>query len=152
MWDLFPDQGLNPCPLYWKGRVLTAGQPGKSLLLFSHHVMSYSLRPHGLQYARPSCLTISWSLPKFMFIPSVMPASHLILWYPLLLQPPIFPSIRDFSSESSVLIRCPKYWSFSFSISPFSEYSGLISLKIDWFDLFAVQRTFKSLKEPFILK
>ena len=76
-------------------------------------------------------LTIFQSLPEFMFIASVMPFSHLILWHPLLL-PSIFPSIRDFSNEFSVCIRWPKYWSFSFSINPSSEYSGLISLKIDW--------------------
>ena len=87
--------------------------------------------------------TISWNLPKFMFIASVMPSSHLILWHPLFLLPSIFPSIRDFFSESSVHIRWPKYWSFS--ISPSSEYSGLISLKIDWFDLLAIQGTVRSL-------
>ena len=90
-------------------------------------------------------LTISRSLPKFMFIALVMPPSHLILWHPLLLLPSIFPSIRDFSSESSVYITWPKYWSFSFSISPSSEYSGLISFKIDWFDLLTIQGTLKSL-------
>ena len=90
-------------------------------------------------------LTISWSLPKFMFIPSAIPSSHLILWCPFLLLTSIFPSIRDFSNELSVCIRWLKYWSFSFSISPFCEYSGLISLKIDWFDLLAVQGTFRSL-------
>ena len=77
-------------------------------------------------------LTISQSLPEFMFIALVMPSSHLILWWPLLLLPLIFPGIRDFSNKSSVWIRWPKYWNFSFSISPSSEYSGLISLKIDW--------------------
>ena len=87
-------------------------------------------------------LTISQSLPKFMFIASVM-SSHLILWRPLFLLPSIFPSTGDFSSESAVCIRWPKYWSFS--ISPSSEYSGLISLKIEWFDLLAVQGTFRSL-------
>ena len=71
--------------------------------------------------------------------------SHLILWHPLLLLSSIFPSIRDFSSELSVCIRWPKYWTFSFSISPFSEYSGLITLKIAWFNLLAVQGTFRSL-------
>ena len=86
-------------------------------------------------------LTISRSLPKFMFIASVMPSSHLILWCPLLLLPSIFPSIRNFSSESAVRIRRPKYY----SISPSKEYSGLISLKIDWFDLLAVQGTLRSL-------
>ena len=78
--------------------------------------------------------TISQSLPKFMYIALVMPYIHLILWCPLLLLPSIVPSIRDFSSELSVCIRWPKYWSFSFSISP-SEYSGLISCKIDWLSL-----------------
>ena len=90
-------------------------------------------------------LTISQSLSKFMTIASVMPSSHLILWYPLLLLSSIFSSIRDFSYESAVHIKWPEYWSFSFSISPSDEYSGLISLKIDWFDLFAFQGTFKSL-------
>ena len=82
-------------------------------------------------------LTISWNLPKFMFIALVMPSSFLILWSPLLLLPSIFPRIRNFSNELSVCIRWPKYWSFRFSISPSSEYSGLISLKIDWFGLLA---------------
>ena len=95
-------------------------------------------------------LTISRSLPKFMFIALVMPPSHLILWHPLLLLPSIFPSIRDFSSESSVYITWPKYWSFSFSISPSSEYSELISLKIDWFDLFAVHGLLRSLLQHHI--
>ena len=90
-------------------------------------------------------LTISQSLPKFMFIASVMPSSHLILWHPLLLLLSIFPRIGDFSNESSVYITGPKYWSFSFSISPSSEYSELIFLKIDWFDLLVVQGTFRSL-------
>ena len=97
-------------------------------------------------------LTISHSLPKFMFIASVMPSSHLILWHSPLLLPTIFPSIRDFSNEPAVRIRGPKYWSFSFSISPSNEISGLISLKIDWFDLFAVQGTFRSLLQHQSLK
>ena len=79
-------------------------------------------------------LTVSRSLPKFMFIVLVMLSGHLILWCPLLLLPSIFPRIRDFSNESSVCIRWTKYQSFSFSISPSSEYSGLVSLKTDWFD------------------
>ena len=83
--------------------------------------------------------------PKFMSIASVMLSSHLILWCPLLLQRSIFPSIRDFSNESSICIRWPKYWSFSFSISPSSEYSGLISLKIHWLKLLAFQGTVRSL-------
>ena len=80
-----------------------------------------------------------------MSIESVMPSNHLILCRPLLPLPSTFPSVRVFSSESALRIRWPKYWSFSFSISPFSEYSGLISFRIDWFDLLAVQGTLKSL-------
>ena len=80
-----------------------------------------------------------------MSIESVMPSNHLILCRPLLLLPSIFPSIRVFSSESVIHIRWPKYWSFGFSISPSNKYSGLISFKIDWFDLLAVQGTLKSL-------
>ena len=90
--------------------------------------------------------TISWSLLKLMFIESVMPSNHLIVCYPLLL-PLIFPSIRVFSNESALRIRWPKYWSFSFSfnISSSNEYSGLISFRVDWLDLLAVQGTLKSL-------
>ena len=90
-------------------------------------------------------ITNSQSLLKLMAIESVMPSNHLILCHPLLLLPSIFPNIRVFSSESVLRIRWPKYWSFSFSISPSSEYSGLISFEIDWLDLPAVQGTFKSL-------
>ena len=82
---------------------------------------------------------------KLMSIESVMPSNHLILCHPLLLPPSIFPSIRVFSNESDLHISWPKYWSFSFSISPSSEYSGLISFRIDWLDLLAVQGTLKSL-------
>ena len=89
--------------------------------------------------------TISWSLLKLMVIELVMPSSHLILCHPLFLLPSIFPSIRGFSNELDVCIRWPKYWSFSFSISPSNEYSGLISFRTDWFDLFAVQGTLKNL-------
>ena len=97
--------------------------------------------------ARQASLSItnSWSLLKLMSIESVMPSNHLILCYPLLLPPLIFPSIRIFSNESVLRIRWPKYWSFSFSISPCNEYSGLISFRIDWLDLLAVQGTLKSL-------
>ena len=89
-------------------------------------------------------LTNSWSLPKFMSTASVKPSKSLILCCPLFHLPSIFLGIKDFSNESAVHIRWPKYWSFSFSISPSNEYSGLISLKIDWFDL-AIQRTLRSL-------
>ena len=108
--------------------------------------MSDSLRPHGLQQARPPCpSTNSWSLPKLVSIESVMPSSHLLLCHPLLLLPSILPSIRVFSNESVLYIRWPKYWKFSFSISPSNEYSALISFRMDWLDLLAGQRTLKSL-------
>ena len=90
-------------------------------------------------------ITNSWSLLKLMSIESVMPSNHLILCHPIFLLPSIFPSIRVFSNESVLRIRWPKYWSFSFSISPSSEYSGLISFRMDWLDLLAVQGTLKSL-------
>ena len=90
-------------------------------------------------------ITNSWSLLRLLSIESVMPSSHLILCRPLLLLPPIHPSIRVFSSESTLRMRCPKYWSFSFSISPSNEYPGQISFRIDWLDLLAVQGTLKSL-------
>ena len=89
--------------------------------------------------------TNSLSSPKPMSIESVMPSNHLILCHPLLLLPSIFPNIRVFSNESALRIRWPKYWSFSFSFSPSNEYSGLISFRIDWLDLLAVQGTLKSL-------
>ena len=104
--------------------------------------MPNSLQPHGLQHTRPPCPSPS---------PRVSPSSwsllsgHLILWCPTLFLPSVFPSIRDFSNESSICIQWQKYWGFSFSISPSSEYSGLISLKIDWFDLLSVQGTFTCL-------
>jgi len=90
-------------------------------------------------------ITNSQSLLKLMSIELVMPSNHLILCRPLLLLPSIFPSIRVFSNESVLHIRWPKYWSFSFSISPSNEYSRLISFRMDWFDLFAVQGTLKSI-------
>ena len=90
-------------------------------------------------------ITNSLSLLKLMFIESVLSSNHLILCRPLLLPPSIFPSIRVFSNESVLHVRWPKYWSFSFSISPSNEYSGLISFRMDWLDLLAVQGTLKSL-------
>ena len=97
--------------------------------------------------ARQASLSItnSQNLLKLMSTESVMPSDHLILCHPLLLLPSIFPSIRVFSNDSVLCIRWPKYWSFSFSISPSNEYSGLISFRIDWLDLLAVQRTHKCL-------
>ena len=90
-------------------------------------------------------ITNSWSSLKLMSVESVLPSNHLILSRPLLLLPSIFPSIRVFSHESVLHIRWPKYWSFSFGISPSNEYSGLISFRMDWLDLLAVQGTLKSL-------
>ena len=97
-------------------------------------------------------ITSSQSLLKLMSIELVIPSNHLILYRPLLLPPSIFPSIRVFSSELVLCIRWPKYWSFSFSISPANEYSGLISFRIDWFDLREVQGTLKSLLQHHSLK
>ena len=94
----------------------------------------------------------SWSLLKLMFIKSVMPSNHLILCHPLLLLPSIFLSNRVFSNESVLHIRWPKCWSFSFSISPSNEHAGLISFRMDWLDLLAVQGTLKSLLQHFSSK
>ena len=91
-------------------------------------------------------LTISWSLLKLMSIESVLPSNHLVLCHPLLLLPSIFPNIRVFSNVLALRTKKPKYWSFSFSISPSNEYSGLISFRMDWFDLLAAQGTLRSLQ------
>ena len=113
---------------------------------FSYSVVSDSLRPHESQNTRPSLsITNSRNSLKLTSIESVMPSSHLILCRPLLLLPPIPPSIRVFSNESILSMRWPKYWSFSFSISPSNEHPGLISFRMDWLDLLAVQGTLKSL-------
>ena len=106
-----------------------------------------TLRFHGPQDTRPPSLSItnSQSLLKLMSTELVIPSNHLILCHSFLLPPSIFPIIRVFFSESVLRIRWPKYWSFSFSISPSNEYSGLISLRMDWLNLFAVQGTLKSL-------
>ena len=113
---------------------------------FSHSVVSDSLRPPWAA-ARQASLSItnSRSLLKLISIQLVIPSNHLILCHPLLLLPSIFPSIKVFSNESALGIRWPKYWSFSFSISPCNEHSGLISFRIHWLDLLAVQGTLKSL-------
>ena len=112
---------------------------------FSRSVVSDSLRPHELQHARFPCPSPTPGACSNLCPSSVMPSSHLILCCPLLLLPSIFPSITVFSNESVFHIRWPKYWSFSFSISPSNEYSGLISFRIALFDLLAVQGTLKSL-------
>ena len=117
------------------------------MLFFSLSVMSSSLQHHGLQHTTHAFLsfTISQSLLKLISIESMMPSNHLILCHPLLFLPSIFPSNRVFFNKRALRIKWPNYWSFSFSISPSSEYSGLIPFRIDWFDLLAVQGTLKCL-------
>ena len=123
--------------------------------------MTWEIKQRSVQFSDQSCLTIcdpwtaawqaalsiinSWSLLKFTSIESVMPSNHLILCHPHVFLPSIFPIIRGFSDESALPIRWPMYWGFSFSISPPNEYSGLISFRMDWWDLLAVQGTLKSL-------
>ena len=109
--------------------------------------LSYVVQLFTTACQTPVSSTVSWTLLKFTSIESVMPSNHPILCCPLLFLPSMFPSIRIFSSESALRIRWPKYWSFSFSISPSSEYSRLISFRIDWFDFLAVQGTLKSLQQ-----
>ena len=114
-----------------------------SSVQFSHSVMSHFLQPHGLQHARPPCPS---STPRvYSDSCPLSQSNHLILCHPLLLLPPMPPSIRVFSAESALCIRWPKYWSFSYSISPSNEQPGLISFRMDWLDLLAVQGTLKSL-------
>ena len=114
--------------------------------------MSNSLRPHGLQHARPPCPSPTPGAYSNSSIESVMPSNHLILCHPLLLLPSIFPSHRVFSNESALHIRWPKYWSFRFSISLSNEHPGLISFRMDWLDLLEVQGTLKSLRQHHSLK
>ena len=106
------------------------------------------LQPYGLQHARFLCSSLTRSLVKLISIELVIPSNHLILCHPLLLLLSIFLSIRGFSNESALRIRWPKYWSFSFSISPSNEFSGLISFRMDWFNLLAVQGTLKFSPTP----
>ena len=114
--------------------------------------MSDSLWPHGLRTPGFPVLHHLPDLLKLMSVESVMPSNHLLLCCPLLLLPSMFPYIRVFSNESALQIRWPKYWSFSFIISPSSDYSGLISFRVDWFDLLAVQGTLMSLLQHHSLK
>ena len=118
-----------------------------SSVQFSYSVMSNSFWPHEPQHARPPSLSItnSWSPPKPMSIELVKPSNHLILCRPLLLLPSIFPSIRVFSNESALCMRWPKYWTYSFNISPTNEHPGLISFRMDWLGLLSVQGTLRSL-------
>ena len=116
-----------------------------TVLQFSHTVVRLFATPWTAARQASLSITNSWSPPKPMSMVLVMPSSHLILCRPLLLLLSIFPSIRVFSSESALRIRWPKYWSFTFSISPSNEYSGLVSFRMEWMDLLAAQGTLKSL-------
>ena len=124
------------------------------LLSFSHQVLSNSVTPWTAAGQASLSHTISQSLSNFISIKSVMPSNQLILCppHPFLFLPSVFPSIKVFSNESAFRIRWPKYWSFSFSINPSNEYLGLISFKIDRFDLLAIQGTLKSLLQHHSLK
>ena len=138
-----PDPGSNPSLLHllqWQVYSLPLAPPGKFPVVyfcnaqsvhFSRSVVLDSLQPHGLQHARPPCPSLTPRVYSNSSIELVMPSNHLILCRPLLLLPSIFPSIRVFSNESVLHIRWPKYWSFSFSINPSNEYSGLISFGMD---------------------
>ena len=131
-----------------------------TLSIDQRHRVNVQLLSHVQLFATPwttACqaslsITNSQRSPKLMSIESVMPSDHLILCRPLLLPPSIFPSIRVFSNESALHIRWPKYWSFSFNISPSNEHSGLISFRMDWLDLLAVQGTLKSLLQHYSSK
>ena len=116
------------------------GRKNAMYVQFSHSVVSDSLRPHESQHTRPPCLS-----PTPRVYSNSCPSSHLILCRPLLLLPPIPPSIRVFSNESTLRMRWPKYWSFSFSIIPSNEHPGLISFRMDWLDRLSVQGTLKRL-------
>ena len=140
------DKPLKFLTLTHKNSRIDSLVPTFSSVQFSRSLLSDSLRPHESQHTRlPLSITNSWSLLKLMSIESVMPSSHLILCHPLLLLPPVPPSIRVFSNESVLHIRWPKYWSFRFSISPSNEHPGLISFRMDWLDLLAVQGTLMNL-------
>ena len=150
---IFSIQGSNPGLLYRRRilyRLSHQGSPESTSTCyknpqFSHSVVSDSLQPHGLQHARPPCPSptsraYSNSCPLSWWCHPTIASSVV---HPLLLSPSIFPSIRVFSNESVLHIRWPKYWSFSLSIRPSNEYSGLISFRMDWLDLLAVQGTLK---------
>ena len=130
----------------WENKIVVSG--GGQLL---SHVWLF-VTPWTTVHQASLSFTISQSLLKLKSIESVMPFNHLILCYPLLLLPSIFPSIRIFYNESALCIRWPKYWSFSLSINHSNEYSGLISFRNDWFDLLAVQEALKSLFQYHNLK
>ena len=130
-----------------KGRSMMLTQSGVSFFSSAQLLSCVQLFviPQNAAHQASLSITNSWSLLKLMSIESVMPSNHLILCRPFLLLPSIFPSIRVFSNESALCIRWPKYWSFSFSMSPSNEHPGLISFRMGWLDLLAVQGTLKSL-------
>ena len=146
MWHVeLPPPGMEPLsPRQWKCGLLTTGPPGKLSVQSLSRVQLF-VTPRTAARLASLFITSSWSLLKLMAIELVMPSNHLILCRLLLLLPSIFSSFRVFSNELVLRIRWPKYWSFSFSISPSNEFSGLISFRIDWLDLLAVQETLKSL-------
>ena len=149
MWDL-PDQGSNTCLLHWKMDSYPLSQQGNLSLSSVQSLSCVQLFATPWTTACQASLSItnSQSLPKLMSIESVMPSNHLILCRPLLFLPSIFPIIRVFVNESALHIRWPKYWSFSFIISPSTEHPGLISFRMDWLnwlDLLAVQGILKNL-------
>ena len=129
---------------HWKHYVFSIFSSALCSVQFSHSVVSNSATPWNATFQASLSTTNSRSLLKLMSIESVMPSNHLFLCHPLLLPPSIFPSIRVFSNESVLHIRWPKYWSFSFNISPSNEHPGLMSSRMDWLDLLAVQGTLKS--------
>ena len=124
----------------------------RSSVQFSCSIVSDSATPWTTACQASLSITNSWSLPKHMSIELVMPSNHLILCRPLLRLPSIFPSIRVFSNEPALCMRQPKYWSFSLSISPSNEHPGLISFRMDWLDLLAVEATLKSLLQHYSSK
>ena len=135
---------------FYKGRWKLRCHTMVVVQLLSH--VRLFLTPWTAAHQNSLSFTISWSVLILMSIESVMPSNHFILCHSLLLLPSIFPSIRIICNDSAFRIRWPKYWSFSFSISPSNKYSGLISFRIDWFDLLAVQETLKSLLQHCSLK
>ena len=158
-----PPPGIKAASCTLGDKVFAPGLPGKFLtgcLLFSclsvvvvvQSLSRVQATPWTAAHQASLPFTISQSLLKLMSIEVVIPSNHVILRCPLLLLPSIFPSITVFSNESALLIRWPKNWSFSFSINPSNEYSGLISFRIDWFDLLAVQETLESLLQHHSLK
>ena len=138
--QVFPNRTRTPFLIYdFKNMIASP------LLLFSHWVTCDSVTPWTATHQASLSLSSSRSLLKLTSVESLKPSNHLILCRPLLLLPIVFPSIRVFSNESALHIRWPKYWSFSFSVIPANEHSGLISFRMDWFDLLVVQGTLRSL-------